>query len=322
MADNMQVEKMGRCPVTGRGTMNRDWWPNQLKLELLHQHSSKSNPMGADFNYAQEFKSLDLAAVKKDLAALMTNSQDWWPADFGHYGPLFIRMAWHSAGTYRTGDGRGGAGRGQQRFAPVNSWPDNVSLDKARRLLWPIKQKYGRKISWADLLILAGNVALETMGFKTFGFGGGREDVWEADQDVYWGAEKTWLGDKRYSGDRDLENPLAAVQMGLIYVNPEGPNGNPDPIAAVKDIRETFARMAMNDEETVALIAGGHTFGKTHGAGPATHVGPEPEAAGLEEQGLGWKSSFGTGKGGDTITSGLEVTWTQTWPRKPTPSTA
>ena len=268
--------------------------------------------MGEDFDYAKEFKSLDLAAVKKDLAALMTDSQDWWPADFGHYGPLFIRMAWHSAGTYRTGDGRGGGGRGQQRFAPLNSWPDNVSLDKARRLLWPIKQKYGRKISWADLMILTGNVALETMGFKTFGFGGGREDVWEPDQDVYWGAETTWLGDKRYSGDRDLENPLAAVQMGLIYVNPEGPNGNPDPVAAARDIRETFARMAMNDEETVALIAGGHTFGKTHGAGPASHVGPEPEAAGLEEQGLGWKSSFGTGKGGDTITSGLEVTWTTT----------
>jgi catalase-peroxidase len=298
---------------TGRGTSNRDWWPNQLRIDILRQHSSKSNPMGKDFNYAKEFKSLDLAAVKKDLAALMTNSQDWWPADFGHYGPLFIRMAWHSAGTYRAGDGRGGGGRGQQRFAPLNSWPDNVSLDKARRLLWPIKQKYGRKISWADLMILAGNVALETMGFKTFGFGGGREDVWEPDQDVYWGAETTWLGgDKRYSGERDLENPLAAVQMGLIYVNPEGPNGNPDPIAAAKDIREIFARMSMNDEETVALIAGGHTFGKTHGAGPASHVGSEPEAAGIEEQGLGWKSSFGTGKGGDTITSGLEVTWTNT----------
>ena len=268
--------------------------------------------MGGDFNYAKEFKSLDLAAVKNDLAALMTDSQDWWPADFGHYGGLFIRMAWHSAGTYRTGDGRGGGGRGQQRFAPLNSWPDNVSLDKARRLLWPIKQKYGRKISWADLIILTGNVALETMGFKTFGFGGGREDVWEPDQDVYWGNETTWLDDKRYSGDRNLENPLAAVQMGLIYVNPEGPNGNPDPIAAARDIRETFARMAMNDEETVALIAGGHTFGKTHGAGPASHVGPAPEAAGLEEQGLGWKSSFGTGKGGDAITSGLEVTWTTT----------
>jgi catalase-peroxidase len=303
-----------KCPfphAAGGGTTNRDWWPNQLRLDLLRQHSSKSNPMEADFDYAKEFKSLDLAAVKKDLAALMTDSQDWWPADFGHYGPLFIRMAWHSAGTYRTGDGRGGGGRGQQRFAPINSWPDNVSLDKARRLLWPIKQKYGRKISWADLIILAGNVALESMGFKTFGFGGGRVDVWEPDQDVYWGSEMTWLGDKRYSGDRDLENPLAAVQMGLIYVNPEGPNGKPDPVAAARDIRETFARMAMNDEETVALIAGGHTFGKTHGAGPASRVGPEPEAAGLEEQGLGWKSSFGTGKGGDTITSGLEVTWTQ-----------
>lgn len=295
-----------------RGTSNRDWWPNQLKIEILHQHSSKSNPMSEDFNYAKEFKSLDLAAVKKDLAALMTDSQDWWPADFGHYGPLFIRMAWHSTGTYRAGDGRGGGGRGQQRYAPLNSWPDNVSLDKARRLLWPIKQKYGRKISWADLMILAGNVALETMGFKTFGFGGGREDVWEPDQDVYWGSEDTWLGDKRYSGDRDLENPLAAVQMGLIYVNPEGPNGNPDPIAAAKDIREIFARMSMNDIETVALIAGGHSFGKTHGAGPASHVGPEPEAASIEEQGLGWKSSFGTGKGGDAITSGLEVTWTPT----------
>jgi len=310
----------GKCPVTGSGQKrtaggsmtNREWWPNQLRLEILHQHSAKSNPMGKGFNYAKEFKSLDLAAVQKDLAALMTDAQEWWPADFGHYGPLFIRMAWHSAGTYRVGDGRGGGGRGQQRFAPINSWPDNVSLDKARRLLWPIKQKYGRKISWADLIILAGNVALETMGFKTFGFGGGREDVWEPDRDVYWGSETTWLGDKRYSGDRELENPLAAVQMGLIYVNPEGPNGNPDPIAAARDIRETFARMAMNDEETVALIAGGHTFGKTHGAGPASHVGPEPEAAGLAEQGLGWKSSFGTGKGGDTITSGLEVTWTQT----------
>jgi catalase-peroxidase len=298
--------------VAGGGTSNRDWWPNRLKLELLSQHSSKSNPMGEDFNYAEEFKSLDLAAVKQDLAALMTDSQDWWPADFGHYGPLFIRMAWHSAGTYRIGDGRGGGGRGQQRFAPLNSWPDNVSLDKARRLLWSIKQKYGCKISWADLMILAGNVALETMGFKTFGFGGGREDVWEPDQDVYWGAETTWLEDKRYTGDRDLENPLAAVQMGLIYVNPEGPNGNPDPIAAARDIRETFARMAMNDEETVALIAAGHTFGKTHGAGPASHVGPDPEAAGLEEQGLGWRSSLGTGKGGEAITSGLEVTWTST----------
>jgi len=305
-----------KCPfhaqTAGSGTSNRDWWPNQLKLELLHQHSCKSNPMGKDFDYAKEFKSLDLAAVKKDLAALMTNTQDWWPADFGHYGPLFVRMAWHSAGTYRMGDGRGGGGRGQQRFAPLNSWPDNVSLDKARRLLWPIKQKYGRKISWADLMILAGNVALETMGFKTFGFGGGRADVWEPDMDVYWGKEEKWLEDKRYSGKRDLENPLAAVQMGLIYVNPEGPNGNPDPVAAAKDIRETFARMAMNDEETVALIAGGHTFGKTHGAGPASHVGTEPEAAPIEQQGLGWKSSFGTGKGGDTITSGLEVTWTTT----------
>jgi catalase-peroxidase len=304
-----------KCPfhhAAGGGTATRDWWPNQLKLELLHQHSSRSNPMGRAFDYAKEFKSLDYRALKKDLAALMTDSQDWWPADFGHYGPLFIRMAWHSAGTYRTGDGRGGGGRGQQRFAPLNSWPDNVSLDKARRLLWPIKQKYGRRISWADLMILAGNVALETMGFKTFGFGGGREDTWEPDHDVYWGTETTWLGDKRYSGDRDLENPLAAVQMGLIYVNPEGPNGKPDPLAAARDIRETFGRMAMNDEETVALIAGGHTFGKTHGAGPASHVGPEPEAAGLEQQGLGWKSTFGTGKGGDAITSGLEVTWTTT----------
>ncbi len=303
---------MNKDSKVGRGTSNRDWWPNQLRLDILHQHSSKSNPMSEDFNYAEEFKSLDLAAVKKDLLALMTNSQDWWPADFGHYGPLFIRMAWHSAGTYRTGDGRGGAGGGNQRFAPLNSWPDNANLDKARRLLWPIKEKYGQKISWADLMILAGNVALESMGFKTFGFAGGREDVWEPEQDIYWGSEEKWLDDKRYSGDRDLENPLAAVQMGLIYVNPEGPNGNPDPIAAAKDIRETFARMAMNDEETVALIAGGHTFGKTHGAGDAKHVGPEPEAAGIEEQGLGWKSGFGTGKGGDTITSGLEVTWTNT----------
>ncbi|MFA4861453.1 catalase/peroxidase HPI [Methanoregula sp.] len=308
------------CPVTGRshnhaasrGTSNRDWWPNQLNLKILHQHPPLSSPMGTGFNYAEEFRSLDLAAVKKDLRVLMTDSQDWWPADFGHYGPFFIRMAWHSAGTYRTGDGRGGAGAGQQRFPPLNSWPDNANLDKARRLLWPIKQKYGRKISWADLMILAGNVALESMGFKTFGFAGGREDVWEPEEDVYWGAENTWLDDKRYSGDRNLEKPLAAVQMGLIYVNPEGPNGNPDPIAAAKDIRETFARMAMNDEETVALIAGGHSFGKTHGAGPASHVGPEPEAAGIEEQGLGWKSSFGTGKGGDAITSGLEVTWTNT----------
>ena len=283
-----------KCPFhhSSGGTSNHDWWPNQLRLDLLQQHSSRSNPMGERFDYAKEFRSLDFAALKKDLAALMTASQDFWPADFGHYGPLFIRMAWHSAGTYRVGDGRGGGGRGQQRFAPLNSWPDNVSLDKARRLLWPIKQKYGRKISWADLFILTGNVALETMGFKTFGFGGGREDVWEPDQDVYWGTEKTWLGDKRYSGDRQLENPLGAVQMGLIYVNPEGPNGNPDPVAAARDIRETFARMAMNDEETVALIAGGHTFGKTHGAGPASHVGPEPEAAGLESQGFGWKSGY------------------------------
>jgi catalase-peroxidase len=296
----------------GGGTANRDWWPNQLNLDILHQHSSKSNPMGEGFNYAKEFKSLDLEAVKKDLRELMTKSQQWWPADFGHYGPLFIRMAWHSAGTYRTGDGRGGAGNGSQRFAPLNSWPDNVNLDKARRLLWPIKQKYGRKISWADLMILTGNVALETMGFKTFGFGGGREDIWEPEKDIYWGSEDKWLGDKRYTGERDLENPLAAVQMGLIYVNPEGPNGNPDPIAAAKDIRETFARMAMNDEETVALIAGGHTFGKTHGAGDVKQVGPEPEAAGIEEQGLGWKCSFGTGKGGDTISSGLEVVWSPT----------
>ncbi len=304
-----------KCPfnhTAGAGTSNEDWWPNQLKLNILRQHSSLSDPMDRSFDYAEEFKSLDLEALKKDLRALMTNSQDWWPADFGHYGPLFIRMAWHSAGTYRTGDGRGGAGHGNQRFAPLNSWPDNVSLDKARRLLWPIKQKYGRKISWADLIILTGNVALESMGFDTFGFGGGREDIWEPEQDVYWGSEDKWLADKRYAGERDLENPLAAVQMGLIYVNPEGPNGNPDPIAAVKDIRETFARMAMNDEETVALIAGGHTFGKTHGAGPASHVGPEPEAAPIEEQGLGWKSSFGTGRGGDCITSGLEVTWTTT----------
>jgi catalase-peroxidase len=294
------------------GTTNRDWWPNQLNLDILHQQSPKSNPMGEDFNYAKEFKSLDLNALKKDLRDLMTQSQDWWPADFGHYGPLFIRMAWHSAGTYRTGDGRGGAGNGSQRFAPLNSWPDNVNLDKARRLLWPIKQKYGRKISWADLMILTGNVALESMGFKTFGFAGGREDIWEPEKDVYWGSEDKWLGDKRYTGDRDLENPLAAVQMGLIYVNPEGPNGNPDPIAAARDIRETFARMAMNDEETVALIAGGHTFGKTHGAGDAKYVGPEPEAAGIEEQGLGWKGSFGAGKGDDTISSGLEVIWTTT----------
>jgi len=298
--------------VTGGGMSNRDWWPNQLNLKVLHQHSSLSNPMGKEFNYAEEFKKLDLAAVKKDLRARMTDSQDWWPADFGHYGPLFIRMAWHSAGTYRTGDGRGGAGAGQQRFPPLNSWPDNVNLDKARRVLWPIKQKYGRKISWADLMILAGNVALESMGFRTFGFAGGRADVWEPEEAVYWGSENTWLDDKRYSGDRKLEKPLAAVQMGLIYVNPEGPDGKPDPVAAAKDIRETFARMAMNDEETVALIAGGHSFGKAHGAGPASHVGPVPEAAGIEEQGLGWKSNFGSGKGGDTISSGLEVTWTNT----------
>jgi len=311
------VGSESKCPVTGKtreqvagkGTSNRDWWPNQLNLKILHQHSSLSNPMGEAFNYAEEFKKLDLEALKKDLYALMTDSQDWWPADYGHYGPLFIRMAWHSAGTYRMGDGRGGAGSGSQRLAPLNSWPDNVNLDKARRLLWPIKQKYGRKISWADLMILAGNCALESMGVKTFGFGGGREDVWEPEEDIYWGSEAEWLGDKRYSGDRDLENPLAAVQMGLIYVNPEGPNGNPDPVASGRDVRETFARMAMNDEETVALVAGGHTFGKCHGAGSATHVGPEPEAAGIEEQGLGWKSSFGSGKGGDTIGSGIEGAW-------------
>ncbi|MDD1509474.1 catalase/peroxidase HPI [Pseudomonas sp. CNPSo 3701] len=350
----MSDKTEGKCPFSGKaspetpkhaaggGTGNRDWWPNQLRVDLLHQHSSKSNPLGEGFNYAEAFNSLDYEALKKDLRALMTDSQDWWPADFGHYGPQFIRMAWHAAGTYRTGDGRGGAGRGQQRFAPLNSWPDNVNIDKSRRLLWPIKQKYGQKISWADLLVLTGNVALETMGFRTFGFAGGREDTWEPDQDVYWGTEKTWLGgDERYgkgaagreddqgvlvadaelhgqeqdrtdSQGRNLENPLAAVQMGLIYVNPEGPEGNPDPLAAAHDIRETFARMAMNDEETVALIAGGHTFGKTHGAGPADHVGAEPEAAGLEEQGLGWASSFGSGKAGDTITSGLEVTWTTT----------
>ena len=305
-----------KCPfnhIFGGGTSNKDWWPKHLPLDLLHQHSSKSNPMGAEFDYAKEFNSLDFAALKKDLAALMTDSQDWWPADFGHYGPLFIRMAWHSAGTYRTGDGRGGGGRGQQRYAPLNSWPDNTNLEKARRLLWPIKQKYGRKISWADLMILAGNIALETMGFKTFGFAGGREDVWEPDNDVSWGSEKQWLGaDTRYSGDRDLANPLSAVQMGLIYVNPEGPNGIPDPVAAARDIRETFARMAMNDEETVALIAGGHSFGKTHGAGPASHVGSDPEGGDIETQGLGWKSTFGTGWAGDAITSGLEVTWTTT----------
>ena len=302
-----------KCPFNhSGGTSNRDWWPNQLRVDLLHQHSSKSDPMAANFEYAEAFASLDFAALKLDLAKLMTDSQQYWPADFGHYGGLFVRMAWHSAGTYRIGDGRGGGGRGQQRFAPLNSWPDNVSLDKARRLLWPIKQKYGSKISWADLLILTGNVALETMGFKTFGFGGGRADVWEPDQDVNWGAETAWLDDKRYSGDRELENPLGAVQMGLIYVNPEGPNGNPDPIAAAKDIRETFARMAMNDEETVALIAGGHSFGKTHGAGDAKLVGVNPEAADIEQLGLGWTSTFGSGSGADAITSGLEVTWSQT----------
>jgi catalase-peroxidase len=305
-----------KCPfdhTAGGGVSNQDWWPKHLPLELLHQHSARSNPLGSSFNYAREFNSLDLAAVKEDLAALMTASQDWWPADFGHYGPLFIRMAWHSAGTYRIGDGRGGGGRGQQRFAPLNSWPDNANLEKARRLLWPIKQKYGRKISWGDLMILTGNVALETMGFKTFGFAGGREDVWEPDHDVSWGAEKEWLGsDSRYSGERELAKPLGAVQMGLIYVNPEGPDGKPDPLAAARDIRETFGRMAMNDEETVALIAGGHSFGKTHGAGPASHVGREPEAGEIEAQGLGWKSTFGTGYAGDAITSGLEVTWTST----------
>ncbi len=307
----------GKCPVTGMthanasagGTSNEDWWPNQVDLEILHQHSALSNPMGEDFDYAEEFSKLDLAAVKKDLYALMTDSKDWWPADWGHYGPLFIRMAWHSAGTYRMGDGRGGAGSGSQRLAPLNSWPDNVNLDKSRRLLWPIKQKYGRKLSWADLMILAGNCALESMGFETFGFGGGREDVWEPEKDIYWGSEAEWLGDKRYSGDRDLENPLAAVQMGLIYVNPEGPNGEPDPVKSGVDVRETFARMAMNDYETVALVAGGHTFGKCHGAGDAKHVGPEPEAAPIEQQGLGWKSSFGSGKGGDTIGSGIEGAW-------------
>lgn len=306
-----------RCPVTGmtrdkvagKGTSNKDWWPNQVNLKILHQHSDKSNPMGEDFNYAEEFKKLDLDAVKKDLYALMTDSQDWWPADYGHYGGLFIRMAWHSAGTYRMSDGRGGAGSGSQRLAPLNSWPDNANLDKARRLLWPIKQKYGNKISWADLMILAGNCALESMGFKTFGFAGGREDVWEPEEDIYWGSEDKWLGDTRYSGKRELDNPLAAVQMGLIYVNPEGPNGNPDPVASGHDVRETFARMAMNDEETVALVAGGHTFGKCHGAGSASHVGPEPEAAPIEQQGLGWKSSFGSGKAGDTITSGIEGAW-------------
>ena len=306
-----------KCPVTGKrsnptaggGTSNRDWWPNQVNLKILHLHSDLSNPMGEDFDYAEEFRKLDLSAVKKDLYALMTESQDWWPADWGHYGPLFIRMAWHSAGTYRMGDGRGGAGSGSQRLAPLNSWPDNVNLDKARRLLWPIKRKYGKKISWADLMILAGNCAIESMGLPTFGFAGGREDVWEPEDDIYWGSEDEWLGDDRYSGDRDLENPLAAVQMGLIYVNPEGPDGNPDPVASGKDVRETFERMAMNDEETVALVAGGHTFGKCHGAGPASHVGPEPEAAPIEQQGLGWKSSFGAGKGGDTIGSGIEGAW-------------
>ncbi|MBP6343308.1 MAG: catalase/peroxidase HPI, partial [Candidatus Omnitrophica bacterium] len=312
------MNKESKCPVkhgsqhnsAGGGTANTDWWPNQLNLNILRQNSPLSDPMGKDFNYAKEFKSLNLDAVKKDIIDMMTTSQDWWPADYGHYGPFFIRMAWHSAGTYRVGDGRGGAGSGQQRFAPLNSWPDNCNLDKARILLWPIKQKYGRKLSWADLMILAGNCALESMGFKTFGFAGGREDVWEPEADVYWGSESTWLGDNRYSGERNLENPLAAVQMGLIYVNPEGPNGNPDPIASGRDIRETFARMAMNDEETVALVAGGHTFGKCHGAGPASNVGPEPESASIEEQGLGWKSAFGSGKGADTITSGIEGAWT------------
>jgi catalase-peroxidase len=304
-----------KCPVAHgarKFNTNAEWWPNQMNVQVLHKHSELSDPMGNKFNYAEEFKTLDLNAVIKDLHAVMTDSQEWWPADFGHYGPLFIRMAWHSAGTYRIGDGRGGAGDGQQRFAPLNSWPDNVNLDKARRLLWPIKQKYGRKISWADLMILAGNVALESMGFKTFGFGGGREDVWEPEGDIYWGPEGKWLADERYSGERDLQSPLGAVQMGLIYVNPEGPNGKPDPKAAARDIRETFARMAMNDEETVALIAGGHTFGKTHGAAAADNVGPEPEAADVEEQGLGWRNKFGTGNGGDTIGSGLEVTWTTT----------
>ncbi len=314
------TENVGRCPVAhGRaphptqGGGNRGWWPNRLNLKILAKNSAVANPLGAEFNYAEAFKSLDLAAVKRDIAEVLTTSQEWWPADYGHYGPFIIRMAWHSAGTYRISDGRGGAGAGQQRFAPLNSWPDNANLDKARRLLWPVKKKYGQKLSWADLMVLAGNVALESMGFKTFGFGGGRVDVWEPDEDVYWGPETTWLGDQRYTGDRDLENPLAAVQMGLIYVNPEGPNGNPDPVAAARDIRETFRRMAMNDEETVALIAGGHTFGKTHGAAdPDKYVGPEPEAAPLEQQGLGWKNSYGTGKGGDTISSGLEGAWTST----------
>src|SRR5664279_6343774 len=315
----MNEERDVTCPVAGvthrdpQGTSNRDWWPNRLNVSALHQNSPKSDPMGEEFDYVEEFKALDLEAVKKDLVELMTSSQDWWPADYGHYGPLFIRMAWHGAGTYRISDGRGGAGSGMQRFAPLNSWPDNVNLDKARRLLWPVKQKYGRKISWADLMILAGNCALESMGFKTFGFGGGRADVWEPEEDIYWGPEGKWLADERYSGDRDLQNPLAAVQMGLIYVNPEGPNGNPDPIAAAKDIRETFRRMAMNDEETVALIAGGHTFGKTHGAAdPDQYVGPEPEGAALEEQGLGWRNTYRSGKGADAITSGIEVTWSAT----------
>ena len=321
MENNTTQSTGGKCPFTGHtgkqsagsGPGNRDWWPNQLKLNILRQRSSLTNPMEASFNYASEFKTLDLDAVKKDIVELMTTSQDWWPADYGHYGPFFIRMAWHSAGTYRIHDGRGGAGNGSQRFAPLNSWPDNANLDKARLLLWPVKQKYGRKLSWADLMILAGNCALESMGFKTFGFAGGREDIWEPEQDIYWGSETEWLGDKRYSGDRELENPLGAVQMGLIYVNPEGPNGNPDPLAAARDIRETFARMAMNDEETVALIAGGHTFGKTHGAAdPSTYVGREPAAAGIEEQGLGWKNTYGTGNAGDTITSGLEGAWTTT----------
>ena len=314
------MSEKGKCPVTGAsgpkpgsgGTKNKDWWPNRLNLQMLHQNPPAGNPLGGDFDYAEEFKKLDLKAIKEDIYKLMTDSQEWWPADYGHYGPLFIRMAWHSAGTYRMGDGRGGAGSGTQRFAPLNSWPDNANLDKARRLLWPIKQKYGKKISWADLMILAGNCALESMGFKTFGFAGGREDVWEPEEDIYWGAESEWLGDKRYSGDRELENPLAAVQMGLIYVNPEGPNGQPTILASGRDIRETFARMAMNDEETVALVAGGHTFGKCHGAGSATHVGPEPEAAPIEEQGLGWKNSMGTGKGINTITSGIEGAWTPT----------
>ena len=313
--DNANI---GKCPFNhggatsnkSSGTSNRDWWPNQLNLNILHQHDRKSNPMGEDFDYAEEFKKLDYYALKQDLQDLMTNSQDWWPADYGHYGPFFIRMSWHAAGTYRTGDGRGGAGTGAQRFAPLNSWPDNGNLDKARRLLWPIKQKYGNKISWADLLVLAGNVAIESMGGKTFGFGAGRPDIWHPEEDIYWGTETEWLGDNRYTGDRELENPLAAVQMGLIYVNPEGPNGKPDPLASARDIRETFARMGMNDEETVALIAGGHTFGKAHGAGDAAHVGPEPEAAPIEAQGLGWLSTHGSGKGRDTITSGIEGAWT------------